>query len=97
MNIKPKAQIGDTVNIVKFDLIQARYRWNSTHLLSKMRGGKFIDYYVHDVEVIISLKTGSIEYRYLIGREKEITGKHFSGGWVGEDVLEPSNKKEQTA
>ncbi|MFS0643742.1 hypothetical protein [Siminovitchia sp. 179-K 8D1 HS] len=40
-----------------------------------------------NVEVNIKLKTGKIEYRYLIGDTREMN-KHFHGGWVNEKYIE---------
>ena len=84
MNIKPKAQIGQLVNITGCDYIQTSYGWRALHLTAHTHG-KLKNYYVHDVEVTISLKTGEIDYKYLISTSKEFCEEQwFYGGWVSE-------------
>lgn len=87
MNIKPKAGIGDPVNILGCDCIQTSYNWRSCHLAAKHRG-KFLQYYVNDVKIEISLKTGETKYYYLISRDKEMDVKWFHGGWVSGSSIE---------
>lgn len=81
MNIEPKVQIGGTANIVGCDYVQTSYGFNVAHLPSRMNGD-FLDYYVHDIEVTISLKTGKVEYRYLLGMSKDFDEKWGCVGWV---------------
>jgi hypothetical protein len=87
MNIKPKAQIGEVVNIVGCDYIQTNYGFSVVHLQSHFKGNK-INYYVHDIEATISLKTGEIKYKYLIGRDENYDSKWFHGGWISEGYIE---------
>ena len=78
LTFKPKATIGEIVRIVGTDCIQTSAGFRITHLFSNR------DYYVHDVTVTTSLKTGEVKYEYLIG------SKHAKGtkGWVGHDDIE---------
>jgi|SRR5690554_2595656 len=92
MNIKPKAQIGEIVNIVGCDFIQTSYGLNIVHLAAKHNNNK-INYYIRDIKVTISLKTGEIEYNYLISTSKELNNKFNLKGWVRESNIEPVREK----
>jgi len=82
-NIKPLVNIGDKVNIKQGICIQTQYGWNIVHLTRSLK-----NYEVHDVKVIISLKSGKIEYSYLIGHGDPMSSGHFHGGWVDSRNLE---------
>lgn len=88
MNIKPKAQIGEVVNIVGCDCVTTSYGWSTKHLWARNTKKQLQDYYVHDVKVEISLKSGDIKYNYLISTSKEINEKFFYGGWVSDRSIE---------
>lgn len=83
-DIKPVVNIGDKVNIKQGICIQTQYGWNIVHLTRSLR-----HYEVQDVKVIISLKSGKIEYSYLIGHGDPMGGSgNFRGGWVDSRNLE---------
>lgn len=88
MNIKPKAQIGDTVKIVGCDVVQI----GNTYLWAR-RNGRTEKYTVQDIEVTISLKTGTMKYKYLIGRGSS----SYTRGWVTEKTIELTESEVKTA
>ncbi len=75
---KPKALIGDAVHIVGCDCVQTQYGFRIVHLY---KGRK---YYIHDVRITTSMKTGQVEYDYLLGGKEEVG----FGGWVDHSSIE---------
>lgn len=99
VNIKPLVKIGDKVNIKKGMVVQTSFGFNIVHLYHQQKGL----YEVFDIEVITSLRTGEIKYKYLIGSGKnpfDTKGeerKWIHCGWVDGDYLDIVEQKEVLA
>lgn len=88
MDIKPLVNIGEKVDIKAGICIQTSYGWNMVHLSKGFR-----PYVVHDIKVTVSLKSGKIEYSYLIGQGSPEDRTWFHGGWVDGRHLELVNEE----